>query len=61
MRALLKDKYFVRTAAGVLKFAIAGGMFCFMLLKAPGQAKTIIGYAGMYIMGGQKLHEKIGI
>jgi len=61
MRALLKDKHFVKTVASVIKFTIACGMFCFILWKAPQQATSIVGYAGAFVLGGSKFKQQIGL
>ncbi len=60
MRALLKNKDFLKTFERIFCVTIGCIMVAFMLWKAPDQATKIIDMSGVLLVGA-KLNEKFGL
>ena len=46
---------------GLVKYCLALVVICFLVINAPGQSRELVGYAGMFILGGSGLSKKLGL
>lgn len=61
MKVIFANKHLVNKIVELAKFLISVSVFCFMLLKAPEQAATLVTYAGAFLLGSSKIKEKLGL